>query len=260
MRSAARDAVPAWVGVLAGEVVVGLSDQELGPFTEPGTGGQGRAAGSPGGVRARRPRRDHRVRDDLGRRARRDRRERYRRDRRRASRRAPRRERRPRRALADAGAPGVQRAQVDHRPGGDGGTPRGARREPRRLRGEPSALLPGARCAGRAGASRRHPRGGRRSARRRDRPGDALHDRALQPDPPRGGDGCRPRSPSRPSGPRSERRARVFEGGARTPHLLAAIAELTDGRSLEANLALLAANAGLAGDVAAGLGRLDRGR
>ena len=30
------DAVPAWVGVVGGEVVVGLSDQELGAFTEPG--------------------------------------------------------------------------------------------------------------------------------------------------------------------------------------------------------------------------------
>ena len=29
-------AVPAWVGVLGGEVVVGLSDEELRPFTEPG--------------------------------------------------------------------------------------------------------------------------------------------------------------------------------------------------------------------------------
>jgi pseudouridine-5'-phosphate glycosidase len=35
-----------------------------------------------------------------------------------------------------------------------------------------------------------------------------------------------------------------------TPFLLAAIAEETDGRSLEANLALLEANAGLAGAVA----------
>ena len=32
----AAGAVPAWVGVLSGEVVVGLSDEELGPFTEPG--------------------------------------------------------------------------------------------------------------------------------------------------------------------------------------------------------------------------------
>ena len=29
-------AVPAWVGVLGGEVVVGLSESELDPFTEPG--------------------------------------------------------------------------------------------------------------------------------------------------------------------------------------------------------------------------------
>ena len=32
----AAGAVPAWVGVLSGEVVVGLSDEELGQFTEPG--------------------------------------------------------------------------------------------------------------------------------------------------------------------------------------------------------------------------------
>jgi pseudouridylate synthase len=52
-------------------------------------------------------------------------------------------------------------------------------------------------------------------------------------------------------------------GRARTPYLLAAIAELTDGRSMEANLALLASNAALAGDVAsasAGAGRLERDR
>ena len=30
------EAVPAWVGVVAGEVVVGLSDEELGAFTQPG--------------------------------------------------------------------------------------------------------------------------------------------------------------------------------------------------------------------------------
>jgi pseudouridylate synthase len=61
---------------------------------------------------------------------------------------------------------------------------------------------------------------------------------------------------------RAEERATSegVRGRSRTPHLLAAIAELTDGRSLEANLALLAANARLAGEVAAGLGRLDRGR
>jgi pseudouridylate synthase len=64
---------------------------------------------------------------------------------------------------------------------------------------------------------------------------------------------------------RAEERAASegVRGSARTPFLLAAIAELTDGRSMEANLALLAANAGLAGDVASaavGLGRLDRDR
>jgi pseudouridine-5'-phosphate glycosidase len=39
-------------------------------------------------------------------------------------------------------------------------------------------------------------------------------------------------------------------GKARTPYLLAALAELTDGRSLEANLALLEDNARVAGEVA----------
>ena len=121
-------------------------------------------------------------------------------------------------------------------------------------------VLPGSRCAGRAGASRRHPRGGRGSARRRDRPGRPLDDRAVQPDPPRGGDGCRRDRRRDPAG-RGASDERGCSGARRgRPHLLAAIAELTDGRSLEANLALLAANAGLAGDVAAGLGRLDRGR
>jgi pseudouridine-5'-phosphate glycosidase len=40
-------------------------------------------------------------------------------------------------------------------------------------------------------------------------------------------------------------------GKARTPYLLAALAEITGGRSLEANLALLEGNAGLAGSIAA---------
>ena len=42
-------------------------------------------------------------------------------------------------------------------------------------------------------------------------------------------------------------------GKARTPFLLAALAELTDGRSLEANLALLESNARVAGEVAVAL-------
>ena len=41
-----------------------------------------------------------------------------------------------------------------------------------------------------------------------------------------------------------------IRGRARTPYLLTVIAEVTDGRSMEANLALLASNAALAGDVA----------
>lgn len=44
-------------------------------------------------------------------------------------------------------------------------------------------------------------------------------------------------------------------GKARTPFLLAALAELTEGRSLEANLALLEDNARVAGLVAAGIAR-----
>jgi len=39
-------------------------------------------------------------------------------------------------------------------------------------------------------------------------------------------------------------------GRARTPYLLTALADVTDGRSMEANLELLASNAALAGDVA----------
>ena len=51
----------------------------------------------------------------------------------------------------------------------------------------------------------------------------------------------------------AERRADAAgaHGKARTPFLLAALAELTDGRSLEANLALLEDNARVAGEVAA---------
>ena len=49
-------------------------------------------------------------------------------------------------------------------------------------------------------------------------------------------------------------RARV-DGKARTPFLLAALAELTDGRSLGANLTLLEDNAALAGAIAASLAR-----
>ena len=44
-----------------------------------------------------------------------------------------------------------------------------------------------------------------------------------------------------------------MRGKARTPFLLAALAELTGGRSLEANLALLEDNARVAGMVAASL-------
>ena len=48
----------------------------------------------------------------------------------------------------------------------------------------------------------------------------------------------------------SQADAAGIDGKARTPFLLATLAELTDGRSLESNLALLEANARLAGEVA----------
>jgi pseudouridine-5'-phosphate glycosidase len=47
-------------------------------------------------------------------------------------------------------------------------------------------------------------------------------------------------------------------GRDRTPAVLAALAEVTDGRSIETNLALLDANAGLAGQVATALARAER--
>jgi pseudouridine-5'-phosphate glycosidase len=47
-------------------------------------------------------------------------------------------------------------------------------------------------------------------------------------------------------------------GKARTPYLLSALAELTGGRSLEANLALLEDNARVAAEVAVALA--ERGR
>jgi pseudouridine-5'-phosphate glycosidase len=55
------------------------------------------------------------------------------------------------------------------------------------------------------------------------------------------------------AGAEAERRARRdgVEGKARTPYLLAALAEITGGRSLEANLSLLQDNARVAGEVAA---------
>lgn len=45
-------------------------------------------------------------------------------------------------------------------------------------------------------------------------------------------------------------RVRGIRGAALTPHLLAAIARATDGRSMNTNLALLEANAALAGEIA----------
>ena len=133
----AAGAVPAWVGVLGGEVVVGLSDMELEPFHEPGRsekvarrdlpaacarGGPGattvsatigppRAPGSP----------SPRPGGSVG-----------------APGRPSRRERGPRGAGTHAGPARVQRPEVDRGPGGDRGAPGGARGEPRRLPGGPA--------------------------------------------------------------------------------------------------------------------------
>jgi pseudouridine-5'-phosphate glycosidase len=51
----------------------------------------------------------------------------------------------------------------------------------------------------------------------------------------------------------AEARRRGINGGARTPHLLAAVASGTGGRAVDANIALLAANARLASQVARAL-------
>lgn len=55
----------------------------------------------------------------------------------------------------------------------------------------------------------------------------------------------------------AEASARAIAGKATTPFLLGRIAELTDGRSLRANLALLKQNARIAGEIAVALSRLD---
>ena len=83
MAGAIREAgaVPAWVGVLERGGGGGAHRRGARGVHRARAGGQGGAARPPGGVRARRPRRDHRLRDDLGRRARRDPRERDRRHR-----------------------------------------------------------------------------------------------------------------------------------------------------------------------------------
>ena len=51
----------------------------------------------------------------------------------------------------------------------------------------------------------------------------------------------------------TEAASRGIRGAALTPHLLAAIAKATDGRSMRTNLALLEANAALAGEIASHL-------
>ena len=62
-------------------------------------------------------------------------------------------------------------------------------------------------------------------------------------------DGKEVATASREAETRAERDG--VHGKARTPYLLAALAEITDGRSLDANLALLEDNARLAGEIAA---------
>jgi pseudouridine-5'-phosphate glycosidase len=56
----------------------------------------------------------------------------------------------------------------------------------------------------------------------------------------------------------AEARRRGITGGARTPHLLSAVASGTGGRAVDANIALLAANARLAAAVAEALCTTDR--
>jgi pseudouridine-5'-phosphate glycosidase len=56
----------------------------------------------------------------------------------------------------------------------------------------------------------------------------------------------------------AEARRRGITGGARTPHVLGAIASGTGGRAVDANIALLAANARLAAAVAEALCTVDR--
>ena len=53
----------------------------------------------------------------------------------------------------------------------------------------------------------------------------------------------------------AEARRRGIAGKSRTPFLLSCMAERTEGRSLEANLALLEANAALAAEIAVALAR-----
>ena len=157
----ASGAVPAWIGVVDGTVTVGLTDEQLARFAEPGVatkvarrdlpvavasgalgattvcatvwaaarrGSRSRATGGIGGVHpgAR-----------------------------------PRRERRPVGARAHAGAAGLLGTEVDHRSRRDGGEARGARRRARRIRRGPAAVLPRARGVRRAGAPGRHARRGR---------------------------------------------------------------------------------------------------
>ena len=173
-------AVPAWVGVVGGEVVVGLTAEELNVFSEPGRADKVARRDLPA-VCARRPRRDHGVRDDLGRRARRGPRGRDGWDRRRPSGRAARRERRSPRARADARSPGLQRAEVDRGPGRDRRAARGAGREPRRLRGGPAPVLPRTGGRRRPGASRGHARRCRGGRVRRPATRHWVDDRLVQP-------------------------------------------------------------------------------
>ena len=122
------------------------------------------------------------------------------------------------------------------------------------LRGGSAALLPGERGAGRARApSRRDPSRRPSIARACARARRSVHacwsptrcprHRRWTPDEVA-------RAAAR-GGATGRRGASAF-GKARTPFLLSALAELTDGRSLEANLALLEDNARVAAEIAVG--------
>ena len=252
MSSAIRESggLPAWIGVVDGRVIVGLGADELARFCEPGVATKVARRDLPVAVAAR----------DLGattvsatiwtgskagvlRRC-------DRRHRRRASRRGARCQRRPARARTHAGAARLLRPEVDHRSRRDGREARGARCGDRRLRGGSAAVLPGEGGTCRAGTPRRLARrGGRRCSTLRS---------PWAPGPPCwSATRCRRRSrwtPTRWRGRLVEAERLADEHGvsgkARTPFLLSTLAELTGGRSLEANLALLEDNARVAAEIA----------
>ena len=243
-------AVPAWVAVLGGEVVVGLSEAELDPFTEPGRAEKVARRDLPAACAPRRPRRDHRLGDDLGRRARRDPRERDRWHRRRAPRVASGRQRRSRGAVPDTRSAGVQRTEVDRRSAADRGAPRGARR--RASSATASTAFPSSSRASRpscwniAWTRRREAAAALEAAIALDTRSTLLLCNPIDVDLAM--DPAEVAAATRRSEDRAEREG--VRGRDLTPFLLACLAEETGGRSLEANLALLESNARLAGEVA----------